>query len=48
MAVTYAQAGIDGIAPSDMMDGRTESIRSTLDNNNYALRYTRIYDVYIR
>ena len=37
MAATYAQAGIDGIAPSDMMDGRTESIRTTLDNNNYEL-----------
>jgi porphobilinogen synthase len=30
-AVTYAQAGVDVVAPSDMMDGRVEAIRSGLD-----------------
>lgn len=30
-AVTYAAAGIDVIAPSDMMDGRVAAIRSALD-----------------
>jgi porphobilinogen synthase len=30
-AVTYAHAGIDVVAPSDMMDGRVEAIRSALD-----------------
>ncbi len=30
-AVTYAQAGVDVVAPSDMMDGRVEAIRSALD-----------------
>tara|TARA_B100001123_G_C15166199_1_gene969500 strand:- start:205 stop:1170 length:966 start_codon:yes stop_codon:yes gene_type:complete len=37
VAVTYADAGIDGIAPSDMMDGRTKKIRISLDNNNHEL-----------
>ena len=35
VAVTYANAGIDGIAPSDMMDGRTKKIRQLLDKNNH-------------
>jgi porphobilinogen synthase len=30
-AITYAEAGVDMIAPSDMMDGRVEAIRSSLD-----------------
>jgi porphobilinogen synthase len=30
-ALTYAQAGVDVVAPSDMMDGRVEAIRSALD-----------------
>lgn len=30
-AVLYAQAGADFVAPSDMMDGRVEQIRMTLD-----------------
>lgn len=30
-AVTYAQAGVDVVAPSDMMDGRVEAIRASLD-----------------
>jgi len=31
VAVTYARAGADVVAPSDMMDGRVEAIRSALD-----------------
>ena len=31
IAVTYAQAGADVIAPSDMMDGRVAAIRTALD-----------------
>jgi porphobilinogen synthase len=31
MALTAADAGADGVSPSDMMDGRTAAIRSTLD-----------------
>jgi porphobilinogen synthase len=30
-AVSYAEAGADAVAPSDMMDGRVEAIRSALD-----------------
>ena len=37
LALSYAQAGIDGVAPSDMMDGRTRSIRNLLDDNKYNL-----------
>ncbi|MBI3558019.1 MAG: porphobilinogen synthase [Deltaproteobacteria bacterium] len=32
-ALTYAQAGADCVAPSDMMDGRIRSIREILDAN---------------
>ncbi|UCE01483.1 MAG: porphobilinogen synthase [Candidatus Latescibacterota bacterium] len=34
-ALTYAQAGADGVAPSDMMDGRVTAIRETLDESGY-------------
>jgi porphobilinogen synthase len=34
-AVTYAQAGVDVVAPSDMMDGRVEALRSALDARGY-------------
>lgn len=34
-ALNQAEAGIDIIAPSDMMDGRVRAIRSTLDENGY-------------
>jgi porphobilinogen synthase len=34
-ALTFAQAGADLIAPSDMMDGRVKVIREILDKNNY-------------
>jgi porphobilinogen synthase len=35
-ATTYARAGADVIAPSDMMDGRVEAIREALDEANLA------------
>jgi porphobilinogen synthase len=35
MALAQAQAGIDIIGPSDMMDGRVEYIREELDLNGY-------------
>ena len=35
MAVAQAQAGIDIIGPSDMMDGRVGSIRKALDENGF-------------
>jgi porphobilinogen synthase len=34
-ALTYAEAGADMVAPSDMMDGRVATIRQTLDENNF-------------
>ncbi len=34
-AVSYAKAGCDIIAPSDMMDGRIGYIREKLDNNDF-------------
>jgi porphobilinogen synthase len=36
-AVSYAQAGADIVAPSDMMDGRVGAIRKALDNNGFPL-----------
>ncbi len=36
IAETYAQAGADVIAPSDMMDGRVAAIRGTLDGSGAA------------
>ncbi|MBN4054697.1 porphobilinogen synthase [Nitrospira defluvii] len=35
MALTYADAGADIVAPSDMMDGRVGAIRKALDENGY-------------
>lgn len=35
VALTYAQSGVDVVAPSDMMDGRVESIRSALDAHGF-------------
>jgi porphobilinogen synthase len=47
MALAQAQAGADIIGPSDMMDGRVESIRETLDINGYTdvsiMSYTAKY-----
>jgi len=34
-ALCYAQAGVDAIAPSDMMDGRIGCIRKTLEEQGY-------------
>src|SRR6267154_249382 len=36
-AVAFAEAGADGISPSDMMDGRVGRIRSALDENGFNL-----------
>jgi porphobilinogen synthase len=36
-AVTFAEAGADGISPSDMMDGRVARIRAALDENGFDL-----------
>lgn len=35
IALSHAEAGADIVAPSDMMDGRVEAIRETLDSNNF-------------
>ncbi len=35
VALSHAQAGADIVAPSDMMDGRVEAIRSLLDKNHF-------------
>ncbi|MCE2713135.1 MAG: porphobilinogen synthase [Cryomorphaceae bacterium] len=47
MAVAQAQAGIDVIGPSDMMDGRVSSIRDALDTNGFTdvsiMSYTAKY-----
>ncbi len=34
-SVSLAEAGVDMVAPSDMMDGRVGAIRSALDKNGY-------------
>ena len=34
-ALSYAEAGVDVIAPSDMMDGRVGYLRATLDASNF-------------
>jgi porphobilinogen synthase len=39
-AVTHAQAGVDIVAPSDMMDGRIGAIRQVLDEHKFI--HTRI------
>ena len=35
IALSYAESGVDVVAPSDMMDGRVKAIRETLEENNY-------------
>jgi porphobilinogen synthase len=35
MALAHVSAGADMVAPSDMMDGRIEAIRETLDANGF-------------
>ena len=34
-ALAHAQAGVDIVAPSDMMDGRVGALRTALDSNQY-------------
>ncbi|MFZ0006968.1 MAG: porphobilinogen synthase [Steroidobacteraceae bacterium] len=36
VALNYARAGADAVAPSDMMDGRVQAIRSLLDREGHA------------
>lgn len=47
MAVAQAQAGIDIVGPSDMMDGRVGYLRDSLDKNGYSevsiMSYTAKY-----
>lgn len=47
MAIVHAEAGIDIVAPSDMMDGRVGEIRKALDEKNFTwvsiLSYTAKY-----
>lgn len=42
-AVSYAEAGADIIAPSDMMDGRIGAIRKALEQNNFADKMIMAY-----
>lgn len=35
MALLYSQAGVDIVAPSDMMDGRVQAIRESLNEHNF-------------
>ncbi|MDQ6960912.1 MAG: porphobilinogen synthase [Mariprofundaceae bacterium] len=50
-ALSYARAGVDVIAPSGMMDGTVEALRSALDQNgwqhipimSYAVKYASAY-----
>jgi porphobilinogen synthase len=37
VALNYARAGADAVAPSDMMDGRVQGIRRLLDREGYAM-----------
>ncbi len=47
MALALAQAGVDCVAPSDMMDGRVVAIRDNLEGNGYVdtliMAYTAKY-----
>lgn len=47
-AITYARAGVDVIAPSDMMDGRVKAIREALDAEGFEqiaiMAYSAKYD----
>ncbi len=36
MALSHAKAGVDMVAPSDMMDGRVLAIRNALENNGHS------------
>ena len=37
VALNYARAGADAVAPSDMMDGRVQAIRRALDRDGFAM-----------
>jgi len=37
VALNYARAGADAVAPSDMMDGRVAAMRQLLDRESYAM-----------
>lgn len=51
MSVSYSEAGADFVAPSDMMDGRIEAIRASLEENghvntgimSYSAKYASCY-----
>lgn len=51
MALSHAEAGADMVSPSDMMDGRVEAIRNTLDHQgfvhtpimSYSIKYASSY-----
>lgn len=51
VAISHAEAGVDIIAPSDMMDGRIQALRCALDNAgftdlpimSYAVKYASAY-----
>ncbi len=45
IALSHAQAGADIVAPSDMMDGRVQAIRSTLDENGFSYIPIMAYSV---
>lgn len=45
MALLHAQAGVDMVAPSDMMDGRVRAIRQTLDSNDFTNVSIHAYSV---
>jgi porphobilinogen synthase len=36
MSISHAEAGVDMVAPSDMMDGRIGAIRNGLEENNFS------------
>ncbi len=36
MALSHAEAGVDMVAPSDMMDGRVKALRGALDKEGYS------------
>ena len=44
-ALSYAQAGADCVAPSDMMDGRIRAIRGRLDSSGHARTVLMSYAV---
>ncbi len=44
-AVCHAEAGVDFVAPSDMMDGRIGGIRLSLDNDGYSNTGIMAYSV---